>query len=142
MATQAFAGVGTRFLRKNPISAVYEAVAEINDIGGPERSRQIIDATSLDSYGGYREFISGFRDGGNVTLTMNFTAASFEKFDEDFDEDEARAYRIELPDAAESVIDFNGLVTDTPLTIPTDDKVTVRVTLKVTGPTIFSKASA
>lgn len=141
MATQAFAGVGTRFLRKNPISNIYEPIAEVNDISGPERSRQVIDATSLDSEGGYREVITGFRDGGNVTLTMNFTSESFEKFDEDFNEDSPVSYRIELPDAAESMIDFDGLVTDTPLSIPTDDKVTVRITLKVSGPVVFTKKS-
>lgn len=142
MSTKAFAGVGTVFSRKNPISEEYEAIAEINDIGGPERTRQVIDATSLDSEGGYREFITGFRDGGNVTLNMNFTAASYEKFDDDFDADDPRSYRIELPDDDETVIDFDGLVTDTPLSIAADDKVTVRVTLKVTGPTIFSRTSA
>lgn len=142
MTTKAFAGVGTKFLRKNPSTLLYEQIAEINDIGGPERSRQVIDSTSLDSEGGYREFITGFRDGGSVTLNMNFTADSYENFDDDFDTDEARQYRIELPDTDASVLDFSALVTDTPLSIPTDDKVTVRVTLKVTGPVTFSRASA
>lgn len=141
MSTKAFVGVGTVFSRKNPISEEYEAIAEINEIGGPERTRQIREATHLGSEGGYREFITGFRDGGNVTLNMNFTADSYERFDDDFADDDPRDYRIELPDTDETVIDFKGLVTDTPLSIAVDDKVTVRVTLKVTGPTVFSRAS-
>ena len=35
-------------------------------------SADMIDVTSLDSCNGYREFIGGFRDGGTITMRMNF----------------------------------------------------------------------
>jgi hypothetical protein len=64
MASDAFAGVGTVFKR----GAV--AIAEITSISGPNLTRGTIDVTNLDSTNGYREFIAGFRDGGEVTLSM------------------------------------------------------------------------
>ena len=127
MASNAIGGVGTVFLRNGT------ALAEVNSITGPGMTRDFIDVTSLDSTGGYREFIAGFRDGGTVTLNMNFTAATYALMKEDFESDTAQAYEIVLPDAGLTSFEFSGLVTELPLTITTDDKVTADVTIKVTG---------
>ena len=125
--SKAIAGVGTVFNRQS------SPVAEVNSITGPGMTRDFIDVTSLDSTGGYREFIAGFRDGGTVTLNMNFTADTYSLMKDDFEVDTVQAYSIELPDSGGTTISFNGLVTELPLTIPTDDKVTADVTIKVTG---------
>jgi len=127
MASNAIAGVGTIFLRAGV------ALAEVTSITGPGMTREQIDVTSLDSDGGYREFIAGFRDGGTVTLNMNFTASTFALILADFDSDVLQSYEIILPDAALTSLDFMGLVTELPLSIPTDDKVTVDVTIKISG---------
>ena len=68
--SNAKAGVGTLFRRWS--GTAWVNIAEINSISGPNMSRDTIDVTSLDSTGGYREFIPGFRDGGTVQLAMNF----------------------------------------------------------------------
>ena len=70
------AGVGTLFRRWS--GSAWDNIAEINSISGPNMSRDTIDVTSLDSTGGYREFIGGFRDGGTVQLAMNFIRASLD----------------------------------------------------------------
>lgn len=127
MASKAIAGVGTKFFRNGT------ALAEVNSINGPGMTRDFIDVTSLDSTGGYREFIAGFRDGGTVTLNMNFTRATYELMKEDFENDDEQIYEILLPDADLTSVEFVGLVTELPLTIPTDDKVTADVTIKVSG---------
>jgi len=127
MASKAIAGVGTKFFRNGT------ALAEVNSINGPGMTRDFIDVTSLDSTGGYREFIAGFRDGGTVTLNMNFTRATYELMKEDFENDDEQIYEIVLPDADSTSVEFVGLVTELPLTIPTDDKVTADVTIKVSG---------
>jgi hypothetical protein len=59
MASNAISGVGTKFYRWN--SGTWQALAEVNSISGPSMT-----STSLDSIGGYREFIAGFRDGGTI----------------------------------------------------------------------------
>lgn len=125
--SKAIAGVGTQFYRNGT------ALAEVNSINGPGMTRDFIDVTSLDSTGGYREFTAGFRDGGTVTLNMNFTRATYDLMKADFENDEEQIYEIVLPDDDVTSVEFLGLVTELPLTIPTDDKVTADVTIKVSG---------
>jgi predicted secreted protein len=67
----AVAGVGTKFQRWS--GSAYVSLAEVTSITGPTMTRDFIDVTSLDSTGGYREFITGFRDAGTISLNMNFT---------------------------------------------------------------------
>ena len=97
--------------------------------------------TSLDSTGGYREFITGFRDAGTVQLTMNFSRESFELMNDDFEDDTAQNYEIVLPDAETTSFEFEGLVTEVPLEIPMDDKITMTVTIKITGQVTVNSGS-
>ena len=90
--SSAISGVGTSFRRWNGSS--WENIAEINSITGPNKSRDTIDVTSLDSTGGYREFIGGFRDGGSVTLPMNFTRDTYDTMNTDFDQNKSSGSRI------------------------------------------------
>lgn len=132
--SDAISGVGASFKREDDTSSgVFTAIAEINSITGPGMTRDFIDVTSLDSTGGYREFIAGFRDGGTVSLNMNFTVDGFEQMRLDFVSDDSINYQIVLPDTGETTLDFAGFVTDLPLTVTPDDKVTVDVTIKITG---------
>ena len=43
-------------------------MAGLTSINGLELSADTIDVTTLDSDGGYREFIGGFKDAGEVSL--------------------------------------------------------------------------
>jgi predicted secreted protein len=131
MASTAIAGVGTTFKRWS--GSAWVAIAEINSITGPSMSRDTIDVTSLDSTGGYREFITGFRNAGTVVLAMNFTRDTYETMKNDFESNVIKNYQIVLPDVEATGLDFEGLVTELPLTIPADDKVTADVTIQVTG---------
>ena len=125
--SDAKAGVGTKFYRWN--GSAWETIAEINSITGPGMSRDTIDVTSLDSTGGYREFISGFRNAGTLALAMNFTRATYDLMKDDFEDDTLKNYEIELPDDDATTLEFTAFVTELPLTIPPDDKMTADVTL-------------
>ncbi len=127
MTSNAFSGVGTVFKRNSV------AVAEVNSISGPNITRGTIDVTSLDSTGGYREFIGGFRDGGEVTLNMNFTLDSYDDFKVDIEASTLKTYSIELPDTNTTTFSFSALVTSLGMAVPMDDKVTSDVTLKISG---------
>jgi predicted secreted protein len=139
MSSKAVAGVGTKFRRWNKVNWV--DIAEINSITGPNKSRTTIDTTSLDSTGGYREFIGGFRDGGTVTLPMNFTRATYDLMNDDFESDTLQNYEIYLPDTEGTSFEFEALVTELGLAIPVDDKITADVTLKVSGQIVINSGS-
>ena len=139
MASLAVAGVGTEFRRWSGSSWVQ--LAEINSITGPTMTRDFIDVTSLDSTGGYREFITGFRDAGTISLAMNFTRDTYDAFQDDFESPDTHYYEIVLPDVENTTLEFAGLVTEIPLTIPTDDKITADVTIKISGPVVLNSSS-
>ena len=135
MASNAFSGVGTVFNRgdSSSSSAVFTALAEVNGINGPNKTRGTIDVTSLDSTGGHREFIASFRDGGEVSLNMNFTIATYGLMNADFESSSSRDYQIVLQDTGNTTLQFTAWCVGLSMGVPLDDKVTSDVTLKVTG---------
>jgi len=135
----ALAGVGVQFRRWNSTSGQWESIAEINSIEGPTMSRDFIDTTSLSTTGGYKTFITGFRDAGQVTLNMNFTRDTYEQMQTDFESSDPQNYEIVIPDDDHTTIEFQGYVTELPLSITPDDKITANVTIKLSGqPTLES----
>jgi predicted secreted protein len=132
--SDAIAGVGAQFKRGDGASnEAFTAIAEVNSISGPNMTRGTIDVTSLDSVGGYREFIGSFRDGGEVTLNMNFTRDGYIDMKDDFESSSTVNYQIVFPDTGSTTFDFAGLVTALGTTVTTDDKVTQDVTIKIDG---------
>lgn len=133
--SNAISGVGTQFKRSNMASSpVFSAIAEINSIQGPDKSRETIDVTSLDSTGGYREFIAAFRDAGQVQLEMNFSRDGYLDMNDDFESETLVDYQIVIGDTGNTTMDFSGLVVNIGLAIPLDDKITAPVTIKISGP--------
>lgn len=125
--TDAIAGVGTVFTRDSV------AIAEIRNITGPGMTRAFIDVSNLDSTGGYREFIAGFRDGGELTFSMNFTIGGYDDLLLDYESESIQSYELILPDSGATTFSFSGFVTNLPLNITPDDAVTVDVTIKISG---------
>ena len=140
MSSTAVAGVGTVFQRWS--GTAWVAISEILSITGPSMSRDTIDVTSLSSTGGYREFIAGFRNPGTVQLSMNFIRSAYELFKTDFESNTVKNYRIVLPDAENTSVEFMGLVTELPITIPADDKITCDVTIQLSGPIDMDSGSS
>jgi len=137
----AIAGVGAKFRRWNILTGVWDSIAQINSITGPGMTRETIDTTSLDTTGGYRTFIGGFRDGGQVSLAMNFTRTAWEQMKDDYESDVEQNYEIILPDTENTTVEFSGIVLECPLSIPPDDKVTSDVTIKVSGAVVVNSGS-
>ena len=130
----AISGVGTVFMRWNSDLSVpaLEAIANVKSITGPSATRGTSDTTALDTAGGYRTFIPGFRDAGGVSLTLSYTRDGYEKMLADYQSDVAGNYQIILPDTDSTTIEFEGFVTEIPLTIP-EEVITFAVTIKLSG---------
>ena len=132
--SDAIAGLGATFKRGDGVSAEsFTAIAEVVNISGPGLTRDFIEVTHLGSSGGYREFITGFRDGGEYTFTVNFVRAEYDLLLADYENDDSVNYQVVLADTDSTTLEFAGYVTALPMTIPFDDKVTVDVTIKITG---------
>lgn len=137
--SNAFSGVGSKFRRWDVQQAKWNAIAEVKSISGPTMTREMIDVTNLDSTGGYREFIPSFRDGGTVTLSMNFSYAGYTALKADFQSDTLVNYEILLSDGTS--VNFSGYVQDLPINVTFDDAVTSDVTIKVSGEVTIDQES-
>jgi len=133
---------GTQFKRETDTPSVYEVVANITDISGPSREREAIEVTAHDSPDQYREFVKGLKDGGEVEITLNYDpgVASIEHLDDDFEEDDLRAYQVVIfPGTADEYTwDFDGLITANGDEFPHDDKMERTVTVKISGKPVLT----
>lgn len=128
-------GIGTQFKRGDgatPTEA-FTKLAEVYNITGPGMTRETVETTTYDSTDGYREKIGGLRDGGTLTFTMNFKRSTYLIIKGDFEEDAAKNYQVVFPDTDETTLSFSGLVTELPTSIPEGDRITVDVTIEISG---------
>lgn len=133
-------GIGTLFRRWNSTTGAWENLSEIRSITGPGMTRDTVDTTTLDTTGGYRTFITGLRNAGTITLSMNFTRDAYETMKDDFEDDDAQNYEIILPDDDVTTFEFEGLVTECPLTIP-EDLISFDVTIQISGQVTLESGS-
>lgn len=131
-------GLGT--VLRISIASVMTDIPYVQSITGPGTAFDIVDVTTHSSTGGFREFISGLADGGEITATINWHTDETTHqalFDAQYNR-EVTAFQLSwsaLPDfATDNLFDFDGFVTGLPFTSPTDAQVTADLTIKITGP--------
>jgi predicted secreted protein len=84
-------------------------VAKLTKITAPEMSKAEIDVTTLDSTGGYKEFIPDFRDGGSVMIEgFAISDVGQTALKTNFDADTLANFTIETPNGL--TITFAGYV--------------------------------
>lgn len=112
-------------------------VGGLTSISGVEISADTIDVTTLDSTGGYREFIGGFKDGGEV---------SADGYLSDLGTEEATLAAMVGGDEEECVITFSngatwtfdGVLTGFSTSADLEDAIGFSLALKVSGPPVFA----
>lgn len=130
------AGFGAKLKRGGPAGT---AVANVTNISGPGLTRDVLDATTHDSSGAYREFIGGLRDGGEITLEINYSPAEATHKNaaggllSDYNSGSGTTYALVWPDAATTTWTFPAIVTGFETKAPMDDMLTADVKFKVTG---------
>ncbi len=133
MSTNAISGVGAELrIGDGASSEAFTAIAEVNSVQN-NKTRDLIDVTALDSAGGYREKIPGFRDGGEYTFNMNFTLSNYSQMNDEFESSTVRNWQLKVPNTEVSEFDFAGYVTALGKTVPLDDKINCDVVISVTG---------
>jgi len=131
MESKGIVGVSTLFRRWS--GSAWVNISEITNITGPGLARGTVEFTSMSSTDKYREFLGGFRDSGTVVIAMIFRRDMYDLMKDDFEDDDTKNYEIVFPDAENTSLEFEGLVTELGLTTPAEDKVTSDVTIKVSG---------
>lgn len=112
------------------------SIAEITSIGGLELSADTIDVTSLDSDGGYREFIGGFKDAGEVSISGFFNPSDTNgqmALYNSFESGTTLDYTILFPSALGAEWQFKGVVTGFTTGAELEEAVSFEGTIKVSG---------
>lgn len=133
-------GFGVKLDREaTPGMEDFEPVGSMTNLSGPGTSREEIDVTTHDSPDGWREFIFGLKDGGEVSADINYDPVMHDPLQEDYEYSDPRRYRVTFPDPAATTWTFQAGLTGFEPEAPHDDKLAASLTWKVSGkPTLSS----
>ncbi len=115
------------------INAAANRLAEVVSIAGPGKSAKKIDVTNLDSPGAVEEFILGMITPGEVQLVLNYlpNSATHKQINADFDARNKLAYQISFTGGY--IWAFSGYYTKVEPDAPVENKLSLKVTISVTG---------
>lgn len=119
-------------------------VAELTSIGGLELSADTIETTALDSTDGYRTYIGGLKDGGEVALSGFFKGSDAngqQALLANLNDGSVDTYSIVFPTAIGYTWSFSGIVVGFSTGAEMEDAVTFEASIKVSGkPTLAATA--
>lgn len=118
-------------------SEVFTTIGEVRDISGPAMALGTEEVTSHDSASGFREYIPTLLEGGEVSFTINFTAASTQGFSgglyTSMTNKTLRNFQLVIPTASAKTCSFAAYVTAFPLNLPVEGAITADITLQISG---------
>lgn len=128
--------VGTTF--KMGVSTATTAIGGLTSIGGIEISADTVDVTALDSEGGYREFLPGFKDAGDISLEgyLDDEDLGQEASYQALESGAVQKCEIAFPNGSKWV--FDGIVTGFSTSASLEDAVSFSATVKVSGKPTFT----
>jgi len=134
-ASAAVSGFGATFAYMSAADT-YTSLAEVLSITPPSISVETIGATHMASDDGFREYIAGLKDGGEVTVNMNYVEASATLL-QTLVLAGYETFKITFPGSSTYV--FSGIPTAFTFDdVVIDDKVAMSLTIKVSGKPVFA----
>lgn len=110
---------------------VFTAIGNVTNVSGPEMERTALDTTAHDSPDGWMEHVGGLKNGGEVSLTLNFDSAKHAILLNDFEDADARNYRLAEPGGG--MWTLAAVMTGLSPSWPVEDKQAAEATLQVSG---------
>jgi predicted secreted protein len=119
------------------------AIAFLTKIDGLSIKANTIDTTALDTTGGYKTFINGFKEVDDVSISGFFDYSAHSAILTDLQAGTNAGYTIQFPPAAGGTAGaswtFNGIVTSFKTGAGVDQTISFDATLKVSGaPTLVA----
>lgn len=136
--TSADIGFSSTFGIQGETAGVFEVVAEVVSIKPPPLTRDALDATTLSSPDGYKEFIPGMKEAGEATIGLNFVPSATAALDVAFEEGRGR-YQITFPNGV--TLTFSGVITNYDISELTTDKMQATFTVKASGKPVLAGPS-
>ncbi|MEU3600879.1 phage tail tube protein [Streptomyces sp. NPDC006798] len=117
---------------------VFTPIAHVTSVSGPGLSRNTIDVTTHQSPGAWMEFIGGLKDGGEVSIDVNYDPSDHDALVADFNDPDPRSYRLLFPDPAQTTWTLRSILTGFEPSAPVDDKLSAALTFKVSGAPVLA----
>ena len=128
-------GFGTIFAYESAPS-VFTPLAEVLSVTPPSLNVETVETTHMGSDDGYREYIASLKDGGEVTVNLNYVEASATLLQTLINAG-LETFRVTLPGS--STFTFSGIPTAFAFDdVVIDDKVAMSLTIKVTGKPVYA----
>ena len=143
---QEYAAIGTQLKIGNGSTAeTFTTIAQVRNITGPGLSAEVIDVTSHDTSGNYREVLPSFLDPGEFNLEILFdpgTATHASTVANGllnlWKNRTKRNFRIVFPSTANKTWQFAGYVTSFAVQAPYDGALSADCTISPTGAYVWS----
>ncbi|HMR51186.1 MAG TPA: phage tail tube protein [Amaricoccus sp.] len=123
----------------------YTPIPECKGVAVPEVEQEYPEVTSFDSPNGFREYIKGLKDGGEIEVPCGYTAAGFEQQLADQAAADAIYYRATLKPAPDQSTgdSFTYRGFPTPRLAPggVGDPIEMTVMIRVTGDFTWTRGS-
>lgn len=145
-STAASSSQGVTFMKTPPAAGILFSgtMAFINSIDGVEVKAGTLDTTSLNTIGGYKTFISGFRETSDLAISGFYSSIDHDVFMTDFNAGTQNNYGIQFPKVGGATTIgttwfFVGIIIGFKTKSAVDSVITFDATIKIVGqPTISS----
>lgn len=125
---------------------VFERIPECKSVSVPSSEQDYVDVTSLDSPDGYREYIPGLKDMGEISLTVGYTVAGYTQQLADQNRRVATYYRTTLASqpgqVTGDVFEFRGFPRVAMSDGSVEGALEMTVTIRTTGNLIHTPGDA
>lgn len=129
---------GIRLQRSDMLATpTFTTIGNVTSVSGPEIERETYDVTAHDSPDGWREHIGGLKDGGELSVDLNYDPRKHDTLVADFADAVARNYRLIFPGTL-GQWDIKMFLTGFSQEAPVDDKLSASLTFKVTGKPVIT----
>ncbi|MBO9437336.1 hypothetical protein J7354_01555 [Sulfitobacter sp. R18_2] len=124
----------------------YTNIPEVKGLVVPETEIEYQDATNLDSVGGFREFIPGLKDAGEVTIPAGYTSDGYETAVGYQTAGTLVNFRTTLPvetgQATGDTFEFTGYISPALETNDVGDIIAMNLNIRTSGAVTFTKGTA
>lgn len=129
-------------LKFTPEGGTQVTVGKLTSVGEIQPEAEEIDITTLDSTGGYREFMQGFRDSGEVELSGYHDAGDEgqKALRTAFTSGKSGAFIVSFPDGTD--VNFSGFIKSHIIgSAEVDGAVGFGATIRISGPVTVTEAA-
>jgi predicted secreted protein len=128
---------GTKWAFSTDGGSTFTDVADVTSVEVLAIKVDTIDTSSHDSADAWREFTGGMKDGGELSMAINYDPAAHGTIISSVGGAPIK-HKVTLTDAGAAVVAFDGIITGVKVTAPMDDKLTATVTVKVSGEPVIT----